>query len=195
MAQKATHHLSAARYDVPAQYVNEVGRIVVRFTYFEHYLQAIIWDLARVDQSVGRLTIRSLAVGESIDLIRDLFALRGMSIKSEMILSFRARALEISRRRDLLVHGAWLRGADRRWRVIKIKIEGSHNALSPDMKDQSKQPAMTVKIDELRAIASGIDTLIKWARSLLASVRKSTAQRALPASMPSRPDADPSRQR
>jgi hypothetical protein len=136
-----------------------------------------------------------LAISESIDLIHDLLTLRGMSIKTEMISSFRARALDISHRRDLLVHGAWLRGADRRWRVIKIRMDGSQKSWSPDMKGRLKQAAMTVKIDELRGIVSGIETLIKSARSLLASVRKSTAQRALPVSTPSRPDVDASRQR
>jgi hypothetical protein len=183
MAQKLAPELSAARYDIPAQYVNEIGRIVVRLTYFEHCLRAIIWNLAQVDQRVGRLAIRDQGVGESIDIIRDLLALRGMSIKNESILPVRARALEISGLRDLVVHGAWGRGADRRWRVIKIREDRVQHVSDPRIERRLNTEAVTVRIEGLRAIASGIEPLIKWARALSVSIGKRlppTRQRSLP---------------
>jgi hypothetical protein len=92
-----------ADYRLPASMTREIGRIVVRWAYFEWYLQTIIWRLAGVDERVGRLAIKDPRITERLALLRDLAALRGI-VLNERVYSELQRTTKIAAERHHAKH-------------------------------------------------------------------------------------------
>jgi len=99
----------------------EIGRIIVTWSHLENMLQRAIWDLAGVDEAIGRLAVREPRVTDRITLLCDLAGLRGLKLPPDLIKTLR-KALEASGLiRDLLAHGAWGYDPIDKWMVIRTR--------------------------------------------------------------------------
>src|SRR5262245_47175716 len=69
-----------ARYDLPALLNREIGRIVVRWAYFEHHIQKMIWAVAfdadPKGAALGRIAIQEPRAADRLDLLERVAAVR-----------------------------------------------------------------------------------------------------------------------
>ncbi len=73
---KPTHLTTEAAYAIPEAFETEVGRIIVRWAYFEDLIQLIVWTLMDLDHAYGRLAVREPRLSDKLEMIRDLSQLR-----------------------------------------------------------------------------------------------------------------------
>lgn len=64
-----------ARYDIPAALAREIGRFLVTWAYFEHYVQVVIWNTLRITAEEGRIAVREPRITDRLDMICDLWGL------------------------------------------------------------------------------------------------------------------------
>jgi hypothetical protein len=109
MAKYSINRVSQkASSDLPAPMCREIGRIMVRWAHLESHVQGLVWLLLELDAPKGRIAVRDPRVSEKLDMIRELTALRGMTLDLTLFKSIRTRAEELSRTRDLVAHGLWV---------------------------------------------------------------------------------------
>jgi hypothetical protein len=91
-----------ARYDIPAPLAREIGRFLVTWAHFEHYVQAIIWTALKLGEEEGRLTVREPRVTERIDMIRELGEFQNLAMDYVLLQEIRKRADPLAGKRHLL---------------------------------------------------------------------------------------------
>jgi hypothetical protein len=76
------HHESD--YQLPPSYNREIGRVIVRWAFFEHQVQAMIWAIAFVSASLGgalgRLSTVEQRFPQRLDLLRQLAEVRRIGL-------------------------------------------------------------------------------------------------------------------
>ena len=161
VAAKAIHEL-------PTSISRELGRSIVRWSYFEHYIQKVIWALVGVDDIIGRYAVREPRITERIDMIRELAALRSIKLKSDAWFhDYWVQADAAQSRRDLLAHGLWANYPDGTLRVIRMRGQHPKNIKQIPHRSRKISPeGQSVTVAELRFVIGRIDLLIAEAVSL-----------------------------
>jgi hypothetical protein len=159
-------NVSKARFDLPPAMAREVGRIIVTWSFLEYILQKTVWDLAGVDEVVGRLAVREPRVTDRLGLICDLAEVRGIAIPAQSIKDLRKMLERNGLIRDLLAHGAWTHDPERGWMVIRAR--GSYDFQPADhSKNRKVDPeALRATSDDLRGLREGIERCVESVRSL-----------------------------
>jgi len=65
-----------ASFDLPAPYVREIGRIIVRWAFFEYAVQQTVWETLDVDPAEGRIALREPRVTDRLQMINELLEYR-----------------------------------------------------------------------------------------------------------------------
>jgi hypothetical protein len=177
--------------EVPATISREIGRIIVRWSYFEHYIQGIIWLLVGVDKTIGSFSVREPRVTERIYMIRDLASLRSIKLREESWFhDYWTQVDAAQSRRDLLAHGVWANYPDGTLRVVKTRGQHPKNRAQVPHRSRKISPeALSVTLPQLRWMIGRIDLLITEAVNLEKSVqeqlRASRGQLGLAGTLPS----------
>jgi hypothetical protein len=165
---------SALLYEVPASISREIGRIIVRWAYFEHSIQQVVWLLVGVDQTIGSYSVREPRITERIDMIQDLASLRSTKLKDELwFQAYRVQADAAQSRRDLLAHGLWTSYPDGSLRVVKTR--GQHPKSRKQVPHRSRKvvpEGLSVTAKDLRWMTRMIDLLITDAVNLEKSAQE-----------------------
>jgi len=166
-----------AAYKTPASLSREVGRIIVHWAYFEHYLQDIVWLLLDLDDKRGRVAVRDPRAEDRIDMIADLAALRGINLPTQELAKFKSRTKEIAALRDLLAHGRWVKHPNNHsFRVVRTRgnypkdVRGDHSR-----KRRIDPEAIEPTVAGLRSIIDAIKGLIGGACSLKSNIEQQLA--------------------
>lgn len=158
--KKHTYLRAEATYTIPAEFETEVGRIVVRWAYFEDLVQWIVWDLLHLDPPYGRIAAREPRVTDRLTMISELAGLRGIALGAKWKrIETATKALVTSR--DQLAHGVWMQGADGFWHVEQTKGAHPKEAYQEKISRRVEPAALKVEITGLKNIAAGIERLIK----------------------------------
>jgi hypothetical protein len=155
-----------ADYRLPASMTREIGRIVVRWAYFEWYLQTIIWRLTGVDERIGRLAIKDPRITERLALLRDLAALRGIVLNERVYSELQRTTRIAAERRDMAAHGVWRRSTDD-WAVQWTR--GTYPQGHSDKHDSSRKiapEAFHADPTALRSVSDAIEKLIEGIRAI-----------------------------
>jgi hypothetical protein len=109
-----------ADYRLPHNMSREVGRIIVRWAYFEFAVQQMNWQALGVSDKAGRIAVREPRVEERLEMLSELISLRQASWDKQLYKSVLDRAKLLASKRHLLGHGVWtkLRG---KWHVEATK--------------------------------------------------------------------------
>ena len=167
---------SPALYDLPQEFSEEIGRIVVRWAYLEHYVQRIVWMLLELDPKRGRLAVRDPSMQERIVMISDLASLQAIKLELSAFLN---NAKVTAGERNLVAHGLWMKDADGSWYVQDTKGEHPKDVKGLLSHKRRIEPgSVKLDIERLRSITSAIDGLIGSARSLQAEAEKQMPGRA-----------------
>lgn len=142
-----------ARYDIPAPLAREIGRFLVTWAHFEHYVQAIIWSALKIGEEEGRLTVREPRVTERLDMIRDLGEFQNLEMDYVLLQEIRKKADPLAGKRHLLAHTIWTK-IDSHW--CPLQTRGSWQEMQVEILDYPKgsktlQPsAVPVTADDVR---------------------------------------------
>jgi hypothetical protein len=147
-------------YEIPADICREIGRIMVRWAYFEQSVRRTIWGLMDVDERMGRLAVRDPRIDDRIEMIPDLAYLRGVKIDEARIKKLVINAREILKYRDLLAHGIWVRHKGK-WFLQMIGGNNPADFVSVHRKRRISPEALEVQINNLRACTEAIEAFIE----------------------------------
>lgn len=98
---------SLAKYELPASMSKAIGRIITRWSYLEHCLQNIVWELCNLDAKQGRIAVREPRADERVAMIEDLAFLRGIPLQPKTMKGLKEHLAEAKFFRDTLAHSGW----------------------------------------------------------------------------------------
>ena len=87
------HVKQKTRFDLPAPITREIGRIIVRWAYYERYIQTIIWAITldgyENGAALGRVAIRETKPEEQLDLLERVAELRDIKLNASLLKSMK----------------------------------------------------------------------------------------------------------
>jgi hypothetical protein len=112
-------------YRLRASYTREIGRVIVRWAFFEHHIQTVIWGLAfnfdKMSGSLGRLAIAEQKSAQRLKLIRQLAKVRRVGLDDAILESIEGRSEKLVEERNLLTHGCWTQHPRHGWLVKETR--------------------------------------------------------------------------
>src|ERR1700719_2600519 len=150
-AFRAERIKNIARYDISAPLAREIGRFLVTWAHFEHYVQALVWSARELGAEAGRVAVREPRITDRLDMIRDLGELDNIEMDYVLLADIRKRADPLAGKRHLLAHclwtydhGAWCALVTRgTWAATQDKIadypEGGSKTVLPEARPVSQQ--------------------------------------------------------
>lgn len=161
---------AVARYDIPAPLAREIGRFLVTWAHFEHYVQAIIWGTLRLSDEEGRLAVRETRITDRLDIIRDLGKFHNFAMDYVLLQDIRQRADKLAGKRHLLAHSIWQKPDDH-WRVLVTRGSWPETQLNvtgyPAGADRNFEPeALPITPDDIRGWTAATIALIDDAERL-----------------------------
>jgi len=170
-----------ASYELPALFNREIGRIVVRWAYLEHYLQNLCFMLLRLSQVEGRLAVRSPRASDRLDMIDDLVFLNKLSTDNVAAERVRRIVSENAEFRDLFAHGLWtFSRTHNKWSVQNTR--GSwRNSATKDRTARKKLVApegVLVTLRALKRTVTDLEQAILDAKLIQATLEKQLQERA-----------------
>lgn len=162
-----------SEFDLPASYAREIGKIAVRWAYYERYIQTMIWAIAlggyERGTALGRLAIREVKPEDQLDLLKNVADIRAIELDLALIKSMKPRAKDAVSRRNLVAHGLWTRlGAE--WLVQQTRGQWEEYEGAPKGSKKYQPEAVPVDAIYLRQLVSDITDLIADARTLKGSI-------------------------
>jgi hypothetical protein len=141
----AVKRKAVARYDIPAPLAREIGRFLVTWAHFEHYVQAVIWGALKISEEEGRITVREPRVTDRLDMLRDLGEFQNLEIDYVLLKEIRAKADPLAGKRHLLAHSIWQKFDDDwcvlvtrgTWQDVPIEITNYPNGRSKNLEPQA----------------------------------------------------------
>jgi hypothetical protein len=164
-------HRGIATPKLPTYLTREIGRVIVRWAYFEHCIQEMNWGAMNVTHEVGRIAVREPRATDRLEMLGDLITLRGAEMDWTLHKSIMKRAEPLLAMRDLLAHAIWGQHEQtKEWVIQKTKGKWPKN-LDPLIEGSRKitPESMPMSADTLKSVVSDIDVLIEDLKRLRAS--------------------------
>jgi hypothetical protein len=162
------------QYKLPEDFSREIGRIVVHWAYYEHYLTRLIWKLLSVTPTKGRLAVREPRTDERLELISELAALNKLALDQSLVNSMIVRTKQLRTQRDLMAHGGWAYyEPDQSWNVHITRGNWPTQTSVQDAQrgKRSITPEFTpITVDWLKTRVDEIEMLIRDAKKLVAVI-------------------------
>jgi hypothetical protein len=163
------------KYDLPASHNREIGRVIVRWAYFEHYIQRMIWAVvfqgAENAAVLGRFAIREQRAVDRLDLLKQVSELQGFEMDEALFSSIKTSAKALSEKRDLLAHGLWTDPPGFDWAVQQTRGNWTGYRGGPKGNKRITPEAIPMSLDDLRALVTDCDAIIADSKKLLSSIR------------------------
>jgi hypothetical protein len=125
-----------ARYDIRAPIAREIGRFIVTWAHFEHWIQLIIWrSILNMSDAEGRIAVRDPRVSKRLDMVRDLCQLKKKEIDYVLLASIKTRAKPLATMRHLLAHTIWTLNHDQWFALVTRGAWDTHLDVADFPKD------------------------------------------------------------
>lgn len=152
-------------HDLPPEYCEQIGRILVKFAYLEQYLKRVPMGILKLSLAQGFVAVRSPRMSELMDMITDLDSLSPCNFPAGLIASLKPKLADLERRRDLLAHAGWAL-VDGEWCLLNTK--GSWNKQGPTGAPKGKRVITPefdpVSLERLRTLVVELDQAIQEVR-------------------------------
>lgn len=160
-----------AGYNLPASMCREIGRVIVRCAYLEHYIQRIIYVLINIDLNIGRVAVREPRLTDRIDMLSELAYVLDVRIDNELLDSMKLRAEEYDVKRDLFAHCMWMYSTKHgQWAAQLTRgawPKAPHDKAPRERRKKRLKPeGVLYDVPAIQAIVAGIDGLIEDARTI-----------------------------
>lgn len=151
----------------------EIGRVIVRFAYVEHYLQGIICMILDMERGIAKLALREPNATDRLELIFDLLAAKKIE-RPQLDYKMMKEALEDAQDiRNVCAHCAWIWSEDyHAWTAV---IERGQWAGIPkaDRARRSKRlfpEGQIIRLETLQAYVRGLDALALMLRDFQSKI-------------------------
>ena len=168
MRKKPVRIVRPAEYEIPASFVREVGRIIVRWAYFENAVSRLVWDAMGVDPKMGRVAVQDPRMEDKIAMISEIAYLRKLTIDQAKLDDLIKKAKETDPWRNLV--GLWIPN-DGGWLLQKIGGQYSKDYEAEHRKRRINPEGINVDLEGLRSISEGIKFLINETLTLRAELQ------------------------
>jgi hypothetical protein len=101
--------MRGAVYSLPTRLAREIGRFITTWAYFEHFIQALVWNCLNLSAEAGRIAIREPRLTDRIDMILDLADSENILLDEILLLSIKKAAAPLATWRHLMAHGLWMK--------------------------------------------------------------------------------------
>ena len=98
--------------DLPDDMLRSIGLIIVKHSILENLLQMLCYELAGVDEIVGRLMFREPRTVDRLNLLQELAKLQGIDISKHKISNLRKSVEVATNARDAVAHGLFFQSPD-----------------------------------------------------------------------------------
>lgn len=157
-----------ASYELPTSLCREIGRITVRWAFFERYLKAISWEFLGVDAALGRISIRDPKPKQLLEMVRDIAIIQKIEIDSASLKNMLEHVETISSERDLITHGIWMH-IDGEWNIQRVAGNWPKQQVAKEAPTGSRRvlpEGVVMSVTKLQSLASKIEKLIDHAKRL-----------------------------
>jgi hypothetical protein len=170
MAKVVERISGLAVHQLPPSFSREIGRIIVKFAYFEQCVQEMVWQALELSEAAGRIAVREPRITDRLDMLRDAIGLLSGGWDEELFKSMRQRANLIAAKRHMLAHGIWYYHPLGEWHVQLTR--GSWPKTEDELVAGSKKimpESVLITANELRSTTAEIDALIADLKRLRSS--------------------------
>ena len=161
---------SIAQYKLPVAYSREIGRIIVRWAYFEQHVQIMVSGVAFAADAkstvIGRMAVVSPPFPERLELLRRLADERSFGFDNELLLDMKPRSKALSQTRNLIAHGIWTNDPKWGWTVQETRGNWGSNNFGPHVSKKIVPEVKIMKPENLAITSRDIEALICDARRL-----------------------------
>ena len=143
----------------------EIGRVIVRWAYFENRMQSLIYAVAFTGAknrgALGRLAIRETKAGQRVDLLGDVADVQGVELDRLLLKAIRKKAEALSSKRNLLAHGIWTFAQDDGWVVRQTRGAWEEDHPERRGRKRSIEPeSVPMNVEDVQRIVGELDVLI-----------------------------------
>jgi hypothetical protein len=145
----------------------EIGRVIVRWAYFENRIQSFIYAVAFIGAgaknggALGRLAIRETKAGQRVDLLGDIADVQGVELDRVLLKAIRKKAEALSSKRNLLAHGIWTFTQDDGWVVRQTRGAWEEDHPERRGRKRSIEPeSIPMNVEDVQRIVVELDVLI-----------------------------------
>ena len=164
-----------SRYDLPGSLHRQIGCSIVRWAYFEQYIQKMIWAVAfnadRRGAAIGRIAMREPPASDRLDLLERVATVRGLSFDKTLLRELRKRTKALAEQRDLIAHGLWTKDPNVGWVVQQTRGTWTQHRGGPTGRKRVIPEASPRDVENLRATIWEIEVLIADGKKLLLSFK------------------------
>jgi hypothetical protein len=97
-----------SRFRIPKDLATEIGRIVTRFAFLEHYLMKIVYGVAEVEPKIGRIAIKLGRIEDRIKAIQEIMAIRKFATDFDFA-DYIKGCKQLETMRDRVSHNIWVK--------------------------------------------------------------------------------------
>ena len=160
-------------YDLPVSFAKEIGRVILRWAFFENYVQRMIYATAflgnRDSIPLGRVSIHEPKFPDRFDLLLKLASIRKIEIDKALIKTMKPKSRILVEQRNLLAHGIWTEEPGIGWIVQQTSGAWNQQLGGPIGSKRILPEAVPMTTQVIKDIVSGIDDLLVDTTKLHAS--------------------------
>lgn len=152
--------------ELPDDIAAGIGKIIVRWAYFEAIVQDLIWQTLGLGPAEGRIAVREPKIQERLEMLCELVTNRKCRWDDVLYKSIRERAPPLAAKRHLLAHGGWIKH-DGEWHVQLTRGSWPKNMAELVAGSKKVVPELVlIDAERLKAATNQIDQLIEDLKAL-----------------------------
>ena len=163
-----------SNFRLPTTYCREIGRLIVRWAFFEHQVQSIIWAIAfksdPLGGALGRLSTVEKRFPERFELLSKLAKVWGLQFDEPIFNAIKTTSAKLDGERNLLAHGTWAKHPKLGWLVRETRGEWKSNAGGPNGPKKVTPQSTSRKPPQIARTVFAVETLIEKTRALQNSI-------------------------
>ena len=157
-------------YKLPIAHSREIGRVIVRWAFFEDYIQRMVSAIAfmagKASIPLGRIAAREPKFPDRLRMLEHLAGIRNINLDKTLIQTMKTKSRLLVEKRNLLAHGIWTHVPGVGWVVQQTtgawdEIEGG-----PKGSKRIKPEAVLMSVNDIRDVVNDIDDLIEDTKKL-----------------------------
>lgn len=164
-----------AKSNLPAGHCREIGRIIVKWAFYEQFVQTLIWAVCFAPNpngaAMGRLAVRECKPDDQLTLLASVCEVHGVTMDATIFKRIRKAAVKLNGDRNLVAHGIWTDPIDTEWCVQQTRGTWDDAPNGPAGKKKITPQGVPLSVADLHKITKELDALIKDAADLKRSLR------------------------
>jgi hypothetical protein len=159
--------------DLPEEYTQAIGRMVVEWAYLEHSLRMTVYRLLDLDPKRGRIAVRDPRPNEFVKMISELMELAEIASSDDLFSDLPAALQEAENRRNTIIHGIWVLDSESGLlKVIRTSGNWRPDPLKPGVSRKMRPEGIPTTPADIDRTTDLIRKLVRLVGSLYEAIDK-----------------------